>query len=219
MKKVLIIAAVVVLVAAGIAVAGVGNTPHDLRGTAAVGGSQEVCAACHTPHHAQDQTNGPLWNRSQATQSYTFYSSATFDMTNGGTLSLGPQSLACMTCHNGQQSSLVNAPGPGTGGGVTWTPTFTRGGDIGLDLSNDHPVGFAYVPGADQQNNGFPAVANNMIANTYPVYGTTNQFECATCHDVHDTVTYAGKNNTAVYFLRKSNAGSQMCADCHVNRF
>jgi len=219
MKRILVLALVFAFLTAGLAVASVINTPHDLRGSSAVNNSQEVCAACHTPHHSQDNTNGPLWNRSQGAQTYTFYSSATFDVTTG-TLSLGPQSLACMTCHNGQTSTLVNAPGPGLGGGVSWDPSaaFSRGGNIGLDLSNDHPVGFAYDPGLDKQGNGFPAVVGGKIAGVYPVYGTSNKIECATCHDVHDTATYTGKNTTAVYFLRATNDGSAMCKACHVNR-
>ena len=48
---------------------------------------------------------------------------------------------------------------------------------------------------------------------------------CATCHAVHDTVAYPGKQmvggksvGTQVLFLRRDNAESAMCADCHVNR-
>ena len=224
MRKALAIASILVLVAAGVALAGVGGTPHDLRGTSAVNNSQEVCAACHTPHGAVSSANGPLWNRSQAAQSYTFYSSSTFDMTVNG---LGPKSLACLTCHNGVTSSLVNAPGPGSGAGVTWQMTNPSNNEaiIGTDLSNDHPVGFTYDPNADLNNNGFPAVnqATNEIGTTglyvFDENVGNDQMECATCHDVHDTVTYAGKGNTTVHFLRMSNAGSAMCAACHTNRY
>jgi hypothetical protein len=160
----------------------------------------------------------------------------------------GPQapSSLCLVCHNGVFSSLVNYPGPGSHTNENYdyqmNPTFWA--MLDLDLSNEHPISFTYDPAADnsQDNNGFPAVVpcptalwRNWIPGSaganYPLYGPgttatpTTQFECATCHAVHDTVAYPGKQmvggksvGTQVFFLRRDNAGSAMCADCHVNR-
>ena len=56
---------------------------------------------------------------------------------------------------------------------------------------------------------------SGLSRSTYPLYGPgttaapTTQFECATCHAVHDTVAYPGKQmvggksvGTQVFFLR-----------------
>jgi len=115
---------------------------------------------------------------------------------------------------------------------------------LGLDLTNEHPISFTYDPAMDntQDNNGFPDTnpcntgtrTRNLIpsVNTsktlaYPLYGSTfDQFECSTCHSVHDTVPYPGKQlvggksvGSQVFFLRSDNSESKMCADCHINRY
>jgi hypothetical protein len=145
-------------------------------------------------------------------------------------------------CHNGVFSSLVNYPGPGSHGNENYdyqmNPTFWAMLDI--DLSNEHPISFKYDPSldTDQDNNGFPQATTcstnpnrkwiQTSHGTYPLYGTGSEnerFECATCHSVHDTVAYSGKQmvggksvGTQVFFLRADNSGSKMCAACHVNR-
>ncbi len=234
MKKVLIlvVVAAVFSLMAGVALAAISGTPHDLR----TGTALEMCAFCHTPHQGSG-TEVPLWNRSQAATVYDLYDntvSATFDMTSNGTLR-APSTL-CMVCHNGVASTLVNYPGPGStadtnydsdgtdiGGGTldTWT-------NLGIDLRNEHPVSFDYDPALDNatDNNGFPTAVNGRIAGKYPLYGATKDwFECATCHAVHNTVTGYGQHMTGnvsdgsqVHFLRSTNAASAMCLDCHVNR-
>jgi hypothetical protein len=161
----------------------------------------------------------------------------------------GPQepSSLCLVCHNGVFSSLVNYPGPGSHTNENYdyqmNPTFWA--MLDTDLSNDHPISFTYDPGKDnsQDNNGFPTVVRSPTSSWrywipgtngahYPLYSpsfgtatTTTQFECATCHAVHDTVAYPGKQmvggksvGTQVFFLRRDNSGSAMCVDCHRNR-
>jgi len=219
---------------------GIANTPHDVQVMTGEAGL-EPCAMCHSPHSGTGSY--PLWNRDQAAQTYTLYDSPSYDM-NDNNQPQEPSSL-CLVCHNGVFSSLVNYPGPGSHTNENYdyemNPTFWA--MIGTDLSNDHPISFTYEPTADNQqdNNGFPDAApcptatwrlwipGDMGAITYPLYGsgaTANQFECATCHAVHDTVNYTGKQmvggksvGTQVFFLRTSNAGSELCNDCHVNRW
>jgi len=225
MKKTLVLALALIIAVAGIAFAAVDNTDHDL----AVG-NNEICAACHTPHGAAGNIYGPLWNRTQAglATGYTFYSNSTFDMSVvGAGMNLGPQSLACMTCHNGVGSALVNAPGPGGGtgnpivligdGNTIGTQDFT---DLTKDLSDDHPVGFEYDNTVTVAGE-FPAAAvltggTTTSGTTYPLYNG-NRFECATCHDVHNTAG-VGDGTNEVYFLRVSNANSAMCMDCHLTK-
>lgn len=250
MKKTAILLLALVMVCAGAAVvmAKVAGTPHDLH----TGNAAEICAFCHTPHGGST-TQAPLWNRSQATQTYTYYTSATFDMTPVATGQPGIGSAGCLVCHNGVASTLVNYPGPGsttnTDYGFTMTSGVTSAENfalLGTDLSNDHPISFTYAPSLDQDNNGFPTAGSNGwipgqvstgAGGNYKLYGSSkNQFECATCHAVHNTntnATYVSHLGTwdqanrsysslpaanEVYFLRTSNTGSKMCMDCHVNR-
>ena len=219
---------------------GIANTPHDV---AVMTGEADLepCAMCHSPHSGTGDY--PLWNRDQAAQTYTLYDSPSYDM-NENNQPNAPSSL-CLVCHNGVFSSLVNYPGPGSHTNENYdyqmNPTFWA--MLDTDLSNEHPISFTYDPAKDnsQDNNGFPQATpcptapwRNWIVGTvgtYPLYGTgtvlspTTQFECATCHAVHDTVAYPGKQmvggksvGTQVFFLRSSNQGSELCNDCHVNR-
>jgi len=259
MKKVLLLVLAISLVLgvttvimAGMTAPGVYDTPHDVRIIAGEEGL-EPCAMCHTPHSGTG--DNPLWNRSQPAQSYTPYTNITFDMqdTTAWTDPGYPSNL-CLVCHNGVYSSLVNYPGPGSHSGEEYdyemNPTFWA--MLGTDLSNDHPIGFDYVPSKDneQDNNGFPepntcitgggTAANRMWipststgrARAYPLYSdATNptdkiRFQCATCHAVHDTINYPGKQliggksvGTQVFFLRNTNYESRLCADCHPNRW
>jgi len=215
------------LVSGSYVFASVIGTPHDL--------APEPCAMCHTPHNASGQY--PLWNREQATSgSYTMYgsiNSPSFDMGVGAASTPGNPSNLCLVCHNGQFSSLVNYPGPCN---VNPDPAYDLEvagcANLELDLTNDHPISFTYNPALDasSDNNGFPNITNvtatrnaivGAISGTYYyLYGSSpnNQFECATCHSVHDVATYDGKGSTTVYFLRHDNAGSTLCRDCHFNR-
>ena len=129
-------------------------------------GTTEVCVFCHTPHHTNTSVApAPLWNRYNATSSYTPYGTTL----GGSTITaVGSVSLACLSCHDGVTTfdNLVNAPGAGgvvssgtsqgwtfadegSTGGASSMPTFVDGsGDqrlnIGTNLSNDHPVSVTY---------------------------------------------------------------------------
>ncbi len=103
----------------------VGNTRHNMTQRQTAGGGPsgvnmdpyrndygEVCVYCHTPHGANTTTTAPLWNRTMKVTTYTTYSSATLS----GTVSQpGPNSLTCLSCHDGQTAvdSVINMPGSG----------------------------------------------------------------------------------------------------------
>jgi len=146
-----------------------------------------------------------------------------------------PSSL-CLVCHNGIASELVNYPGPCSTPDPAYDIEVAGCADLGLDLSNEHPISFNYNASLDLDNNIFPtattvrttpstrlAIAGAISATNYFLYGNIsaseyNYFECATCHSVHDLATYPGKGEYQVYFLRSDNTGSQMCLDCHTTR-
>jgi predicted CXXCH cytochrome family protein len=70
-----------------------------------------------------------------------------------------------------------------------------------VDLSNDHPVSFAW-------RTGIPGIWSNAPRDTrLKLFGTQQIMECTTCHNVHD--------NTFPPFLVMSNGGSAMCFACH----
>ncbi len=74
---------------------------------------REVCVYCHTPHGANSQVKAPLWNRTINTGTYTIYDKPrTLNQPIGQP---GPNSLTCLSCHDGTISpdSIINMPGSG----------------------------------------------------------------------------------------------------------
>lgn len=217
MKKMLILTVAMLLIA-GVAYAGVSSSKHDMRSylNEGAGGYNEICVYCHTPHSAA-KTGGtavlPLWNRSYNTgATYTPYSSSTMNATMPTTLS--GASGACMTCHDGTiaVSALYNIPNDTTGaptagvGNVNAAMKLNAGpAAFSTDLSDDHPVGITFMEGAGTEMNALATV--QASSNVRLFGGSTDQVECASCHNVH-SFTYTP-------FLRSTNAGSAMCLTCH----
>jgi hypothetical protein len=245
MKKVLVVAlafalamCIASLAFGGATAPGIYQTPHDVYNMT---GNEDLqpCAMCHTPHSGSGDY--PLWNRAAPGVVYDMYASPSFDM-NEGKQPQAPSAL-CLVCHNGVFSGLVNYPGPGSIDNPDYDYEMNPGlwAMLGTDLTDDHPLSFTYDPIKDntQDYNDFPqaipcpATPDRMwIPDTtgnirYPLYGVNHdQFECATCHAVHDTVNYPGKElvggksvGTQVFFLRRDNTASKMCRDCHRARW
>jgi len=238
MKRILAATALVAL-CASVSFAGIKNTKHDLSsgnpsvtlksGGAVVTTTDQICVFCHTPHNAIKSV--PLWNRTNAAagSTYKLYSSSsTLSYAKGAVLKETSLSLFCLSCHDGtvtQLGSRVVNNAKQTTGGVTmvgaWT---TRGADtpalLGNDLTNDHPVGFAY-PDTDSEGRLETAAtaltkiqaargaapANSTKAIFFTTGGVANQMECSSCHLVHD--------NSNTFFLRATNTGSALCIACH----
>ena len=225
------------------AYAGIENSKHDLRGTATGGGvkidnATEICAFCHTPHGASADTTAPLWNRVVASDQ-TAYSTATLD----GTVVLAESpSLACLSCHDGQQAmnTVINAPSTAAAVGtpsnynyvsdgiafVGTSDKFMVGGDgvglsgvafLGTDLTNDHPVALPYAGGgittADKAT-----VNTTLMAD--PDFKTTNlmvdEIGGATAWWI-ETGGNATRSKTdlILYARDATNVGYVECATCH----
>ena len=105
----------------------IGNTRHNLTQRSTDGTTnltnmdqyrnnyQQVCVYCHTPHAANQSGEiaaAPLWNRTFRTPTYTLYNQTTL---TGTASQPGPNSLTCLSCHDGQTAvdSIVNMPGSG----------------------------------------------------------------------------------------------------------
>lgn len=201
------------LLVSGSAMAGVVNSKHDITTTAfdnADNTTGQVCVYCHTPHQSI-VGNGPLWNHAASTvATYTVYDSPTIDSTIGDP---GPESKACLTCHDGTVAidNISNSPGDQ----VTnpWTPGAAMTGyalvgtvtSNDLDLGNDHPVGMLYDVNLVNADGGLDTVAN-VTGTALELFA--GKVECATCHDVHD--------DTNAAFLRITDTASQICTTCHL---
>lgn len=214
--KALIVAAPILLLVSGSAFGVVVGSKHDLSnannpgiGNGADGG--QVCVYCHTPHNSLGDTNGPLWNHNTGSTitSYSMYDSNTFDGSSSMQATPGPESLACLSCHDGTVAldSIANAPGQGD----TWVdgaPVMQGYALVGtvtgadLDLGNDHPIAFTYDSALALADGGL-----NDPASISPLVLFGDSLECATCHDVHD--------DTIVSFLRVSPGESLICTTCH----
>ena len=131
----------------------------------------------------------PLWNKVLPDTSLFTprYSSATLDGTTGV---VGPNSLTCLSCHDGVSAmdAMINQPGsggynsagarPNLGAGYTWPVGVVAGAmpartattnvaTIGQDLSDDHPIGIPYCGGFTG------AACNDADFNTGKLYKTT----------------------------------------------
>jgi len=228
MKKFLTIAlvAIAALALGTTAFATISGSHHDLSqgsGTnyASTGGDTvSSCEFCHAPHHVQTTVeNAPLWNRSIGGTTFTLYANGGTTVSGTTITGLGANSLTCLSCHDGQQALGVMANGlNATIVGPDADGTIGDGtkADIGLDLQNDHPVGF---PLAADGTAGVP----NPLPAPFRTYGASDTFECASCHDPHDNTTgnttFADGNNTrggSDFFLRA--AALSICSDCHTNK-
>ncbi|MBI5640944.1 MAG: hypothetical protein HZA17_11010 [Nitrospirae bacterium] len=210
MKKGLILVVALMLVMAGMAIAStISSTKHNLS---ASGGQtvrdaaiQEICVFCHTPHASNSgMTAAPLWNRAANTTGWNggAYSTSTMNDTSSTAATASDVSKACLGCHDGAigDETLVNGPGSGLGSVANITGnmnSFTNLNDAN-GLANDHPIG-VNVTGNTDTDIVAPTNANVRL------FG--GLIECASCHLVHD--------NTNAPFLAMTNAGSQMCLQCH----
>ncbi len=226
-------------------VSDVRNTLHNLSasgtGTVKAVSESQVCVFCHTPHAATPNAI-PLWNRLLSTATYTPYTSSSLDanVIQGSLDQPGGSSKLCLSCHdgtlaignvnvlNGQGSAAVQGTqsitmsGTGAGGvmpdGSGATTGFTR--NLGIDLTNDHPISVTYTAALAARdgelrpvdgNQKWPPGTGTVIGVRTTGYrppvpleptgaGNAGQVQCATCHDPHirETVTTEGNQK----FLR-----------------
>ncbi len=193
MKKILVVLALAAF--ASTASATIEGSRHDL--SKMNGATLGSCAYCHAPHlwvatNLPAGTTPPLWNRnSQAASAYSIWSSQYLHTDYPGT-----RSLTCLSCHDGSQDlGQVNNGAYGSLGNIAAV------GNVGMDLTNDHPVGAVY-----------------STTDTELVQPPTNgirlrsgKVECSSCHDPHDTTN--GPNGGR-FFLRTTT--ELLCGSCHL---
>ena len=176
--------------AAGDFAGGIANTRHNLGafgpvitttvdGGTSARGTTEICVFCHTPHHSnKGGANGlaPLWNRGNATTSFTAYGT-----TIGGTVitsaDIGGSTLACLSCHDGVTTfdNIVNAPGKGglTNGGADQSWLFTMPSEFVMPHTAMDSFGSAACSachtGDDKAANVNRFIVGTDLSNDHPV--------------------------------------------------
>ncbi|MDB6028068.1 MAG: hypothetical protein JWM68_4291, partial [Verrucomicrobiales bacterium] len=180
------------------------NSKHDLSvtgpGPIKASTESEVCLFCHTPHRGTGET--PLWNHSLSSATYTPYDSSTLKAAVGQPTGA---SKLCLSCHDGTVALGMVKSRPSAismSGGVTTMPTGS--GNLGSDLSDDHPISFTFdaaLASANGQLNPPSTLTGKVLLDH------NNQMQCTSCHDAHD--------NQFGKFLVANNNGSALCVTCH----
>lgn len=199
------------------------DNPHNLSSTSnnavksadpSVGGTDEICVFCHTPHSAAPQT--PLWNRPdpgdmgsfavyaqplviKANPGVSGYDAASPDYPSGA-------SRMCLSCHDGTTSVgvLLDREVTMDGGPATLAK---------IDLATSHPISFKYdatvlaLLGAYQLPSGAIDVPLD----------SSDRMQCTTCHDPHEDTSGLASYGNLPFWRHQGNAGSydDVCNDCH----
>lgn len=199
---------------AAMAKGGVNSSPHNLsasggRGKHSIAFSEEkrVCVFCHTPHSPMPAQ--PLWNRDLPPDSgYTPYDSSTLKAVPKPDKPTGASRL-CLSCHDGTIAlgQFGGSPIPGGGQTIPSDPVPTLNPNLTSDLSDDHPISFAYTDAlAAQAQLASPAALPAQVR-----LSAGQVLQCTGCHDPH--------NNEFGNFLVIDNSapGSPLCVACHQN--
>ncbi len=197
----------------------IAGTLHDLSASHPTG---ELCAPCHTPHHANSTLL--LWNHFLSANSFSW--SDTTETTGGTQLpgnikTWSGSSKNCLSCHDGTvEIGKMYHPA------VTFDVTKISG-DAQIatatgDLAGNHPVAVPY-PYNQAKNTYNATTTGNIVPLTEYVAAPTKVkifqdpaaagpnnrgIECASCHDPHGTAFNP--------FLRDDLVASALCLNCHV---
>lgn len=166
----------------------------------------EICKPCHTPHFSNTAV-GFLWNHALTDATYTMH-----EGTGTAIANVDSRSRMCLGCHDGTVAL-------DSFGGTTGSSTIGPLGNVGTDLTNDHPIGSDAIYPTTASTSYNPQDANHRVG-TAPTQlrlrswinpAGTEEFVvgCSTCHTVHNTGNFG-------HMLRFSNAGSALCLTCHI---
>jgi len=155
----------------------------------------EICIFCHTPHNSTPKA--PLWNRNVNGGTYTLYNSSTLNALPGQP---DGSSILCLSCHDGTIAlgDVVSRATPITMSSLK----ITGKSNLTTDLSNDHPISFAYnaaLAASDGQLKTPPLSVVTLDKNS--------KMQCTSCHDPH--------KETNPKFLVASTQFSALCLQCH----
>jgi predicted CXXCH cytochrome family protein len=188
------------------------NSPHNLSASGSFnaiyfGAEERVCIFCHAPHNATPNTilgglPSPLWNHELSSATYQPYRSTTLK----SAVSSAPTgaSRLCLSCHDGT-IALNNFGGSQIVGSILLPPG--KPSNLTTNLSDDHPISFAYNDALAGLKKGDLAFPENISPVTK--LDESGSLQCTTCHDPHD--------NEFGNFLVMDNSptGSPLCITCH----
>ena len=192
------------LAAMGISAAafgGIVGTDHDFSGETWSDG--QICLPCHVPHGGHTAADGSsmvLWNHAITAETFTMYTPFATDRPDrdqDADVLPGSPSKLCLSCHDG-------ATALDSYGGATGSVLMTGSSVLGADLRDDHPIGVQYpADGTSGYHNASTLTDEKLVD-----WGSkTNRVECTSCHEPH--------SDDYVKFLRKDNAASALCLECH----
>ena len=186
------------------------------------GETDQICIFCHTPHNAQPAQ--PLWNKVNPTQAFKMYtSSATLTTVAKGVTAPGPESLLCLSCHDGRtainilhNSSVgVDAGGGkkkvGMGGGPLYTyddPTSPEGIGVPMNIDNmTNPNDYRANLGKDASNR----FAGNNLMDDHPI-----SFSYTAAYDEKGSAALNAINIPKGQGFRFFGSNNRMeCSTCH----
>lgn len=195
-------------------VSDIANTKHNLSVSAPAANTvkavseTQICVFCHTPHGADATAAAPLWNRSYSAELYTPYTSSSMDAVTGQPTQAA--SKMCLSCHDGTLAigavnvlggqANVNINMDGTNAGKMPDGAYGSGSghtrNLGINLTNDHPIAFTYDAGLaladgelrDPAAESHIATRSSGVKPRIPLIDETGagaRLECVTCHDPH----------------------------------
>lgn len=213
-RRIIIYTFVLVALSSGGAEANILTTKHNLSSSAPMYApdntiysetEDQVCIFCHTPHNASPAV--PLWNHELSTTPYTMYTSRSINYDPESYNKPTGSSRLCLSCHDGTVAvgdfygnASLSLKGTDPDGTIT-SPT-----NIGVDLSDDHPVSIPV-------NETDELWAPEQHGLTSEVQLEDGLVQCSSCHDAHGVIDATG--NIIENFLVKSVDEGILCRECH----
>ena len=163
------------------------------------------CTYCHVPHSGNGNM-APLWNQKLSTQSYTTYTSTTYNQANNQQPPLGSDSGLCLSCHDG-----TVAPGESVlYGKIQTTGSMYDPDKFGTQLQSSHP--FSLVkPIQDDIDLVSTLVQGKTSDTTGAVQLIQGNVECTSCHNPHVQAV----DKVSMNFLVLDSSSGRLCLACH----
>ena len=158
-----------------------------------------VCMFCHTSHSPNPK--GPMWNQKKSGAIYTLYDSSTLDALPGQP---DGASMLCLSCHDGTVALGNTAKNSKS---MSFARRMTKRGNLGTDLSDDHPISFVYDASLVAQDGDL----KDPVSLSPHVLDGNNKLQCTSCHDSHKDL----EGN----FLKRTAEFSDLCFSCHDKEF
>jgi predicted CXXCH cytochrome family protein len=234
--------ALMAMLVVGASLADIRKTPHRMVRDSIAPDASDVCVFCHTPDISTKlplsggmPDKPPAWQPSaDPTQEFIIYDD--IGRMGLGKLSVGSQSVACLSCHDGTQALSVTNATFDHPYGVPYRGAIKSGASLDeLTQSATSAIGNLSLVAAKKlvALEDFRDVSQGVIENRpafwvskngistrrtrsdLPVYSRQSNesdkpvpfIECSSCHDPHTETPL---------FLRTSNSGSQLCLTCHI---